>query len=156
MKIPLAVSRGSKVQSAWANDVVSMFGKRGVICSGAAQSTTSGAALAFVFNAEQFDPDGWITVPSSLLTVPSGQDGRYLVSATARWATTALGTQPMCDIVWNGSSWLSGSGLTVVGIHTVTGILNLVAGQTLQVRGYQNSGGAINCTPYLEIAPLSP
>ena len=99
------------------------------------------------FNTEDFDTHGFHDpAASSRLTVPSGQDGRYLVIGCINFNSHATGYRAV-NIDKNGSpigfmtaNAVSGSGTFV----PILLVLPLVAGNYLTVTAFQNSGAALN------------
>lgn len=88
---------------------------------------------------------GGFTEASGVVTVPL--TGRYIVTASTSWNTNAAGSRVM-GISINGASSPSipGSSMTPAGVfthQTVTHILKLNANDTLQIKVYQSSGGAL-------------
>lgn len=96
---------------------------------------------------EVFDTDGFHdsgTNPSRM-TVPAGMAGKYLITATVAYATS--GTNLRFAGIWKNGS---GTGVSIrytaanAGYHStaqITAILDLVAGDYIQITGFQNTGG---------------
>lgn len=126
-------------------------GRLGVQVTGAAHSISSGSGNQFTFNAEAWDPDGWIAVPSNALTCPTGWSGLYTISASVSWASSSLGTTPAIAVLVAGSTVGVCPGVSVYGYHTVTFDYPIAAGNTVALYAFQNSGGNVNATPRLTI-----
>lgn len=129
-------------------------GRPGVILTDAAQSISNTTATDITWGTEVSDVDGWTSGGSATLTVPTGWDGRYIISYFGAWAATP-GTQAGCTITINGTD--EAEGVSAGGAFfrpTATMVRALAATDTIKVRVYQNSGGALNITSRLEIAWL--
>lgn len=120
----------------------------------ATQSIGTASATDITWGTEVADPDGWTSGGSATLTVPTGFDGLYVLSYTATWATSSLGTTPGVFLLVNGVNVGSAVGLTFGGTHTMTKLLALAATNTIKVQAYQNSGGSINVSSTLVLARL--
>lgn len=120
----------------------------------AAQSIGTASATDITWDTEVADPDGWTSGGSATLTVPTGFDGLYVLSYTATWASSSLGTTPGVFLLVNGVNVGSAVGLTFGGTHTMTKLLALAATNTIKVQAYQNSGGSINVSSTLVLARL--
>lgn len=114
------------------------------------QSINDSTFTALTFNSEDFDVASMHDTASntSRLTVPTGGDGVYLVIGHASFAGNATGAR-VAQLYKNGATALkrttmnnAGAGTTV--LVPVSEILVLVAGDYIELRALQDSGGALN------------
>ena len=116
----------------------------------AAQSIPNVAATLISWDTETVDTDGFIVVPDTLITIPAGFAGLYLVTAAANYAANVAGANRDLDLILNGVTIVAGrhhAPTAVAGNQTRTQIgfvLPLNVGDTLSVQVFQNSGGALN------------
>lgn len=115
----------------------------------AVQSIPSATFTLLTFDTEDYDVGSFhsTSVNTGRFTVPAGGDGLYLVNASTRVATMASGTVCTLAILKNGS-------IVKIANHPVTNATTqdfdtsaqfaLVAGDYIEVQGYQDSSGAIN------------
>jgi hypothetical protein len=117
----------------------------------AAQSIASGGpGTVLALNSERYDTDGFhdTVTNSSRLTVPAGKDGKYRITGTVQFAANATGERRL-EILLNGatvigrvsSAAVSGTAPTVL---TVTCDYGFVAGDYVELRAFQDSGGALD------------
>jgi hypothetical protein len=112
----------------------------------AAQTLTNNTDTVLSWNAERFDTDGFHdnSTNNSRMTIPSGKGGKYLVVASAYWATGS-GYREL-NVLKNGS--IVNYFYTVIdvnyGFQNISTIVDCVATDYLEVRGFQNSGGNLN------------
>ena len=116
---------------------------------------TSGSSYSTSFDTEDFDPDGFTTVPSGTITIPSGLGGLYMVSYSAAVdklasgnATPTLGCSikaTLSSTSWGysgssagGNNSIQYSGTIYVSGMTVT--IPMSAGDTLTFSTIQVSG----------------
>lgn len=123
------------------------------------QAIGSGSLTAISWDTEDSDPDGFIAVTSSTLTVPAGLGGLY--SITVGLTTSGDPGAAGFGIIDPSSAAdirFSLGGGNAVGAHNgsagVTWIGPLAAAETVQISGYQNSGGSLNFTGYLRVYRL--
>jgi len=97
------------------------------------------------FTNEDFDTDSFHdnSTNTSRMTIPAGLGGEYLIQGNVEWDTNATGDRIVC-IFKNGSDTSRGwtrDDATVIGLgQPVVVTLNLVAGDYVELRAYQNSG----------------
>jgi hypothetical protein len=112
----------------------------------AAQTLTNNTDTILTWNAERFDTDGFHdnSTNNSRMTIPAGKGGKYLVIACAYWVTGS-GYREL-NVYKNNS--LANYFYTVIdanyGFQNVSTIVDCVATDYLEVRGFQNSGGNLN------------
>lgn len=117
--------------------------------SSATTSITNNTETAVSFDSEVFDV-GALHDPSSnpsRFTVPTGGDGLYVVIGQARWTGNGTGIRS-ARIYKNGTSLQAqndaASGTTDFTRLEVAALINLVAGDYVELKVLQTSGGALN------------
>lgn len=111
--------------------------------------TTSGTYIAVAFDSEEFDTDTYHNnvTDNPRLVVPS--TARYLIGAAITFAPHATGERAI-KFRKNGTTDLRGSGGeptssgSVNTLTPMTTLVDLVAGDYVEVMAYQDSGGALN------------
>jgi hypothetical protein len=123
-------------------------------CSVFRTTTTSIANQGAVvpFDNEAFDTDGFhdnSTNPSRI-TIPAGLGGKYLFTATLRWANNSSGIR-IAYFRINGSGAAADTRAQQFtplssgdASHVISDVLDLAAGDYVELFGYQNSGGGLN------------
>ena len=115
----------------------------------AAQTLTTAVASLITWDVEAIDTDGFHSTSSntSRVTIPSGKGGKYLVIATVTWAANATGLRSY-GIKKNGSSVTqinsTNSSGTIQFSQQEHHILDLAAGDYIEIEGYQTSGGNLD------------
>lgn len=114
--------------------------------SSTTQSINDSTETVVTLGSEQFDSDTFHDTSSNTgrMTIPSGQDGKYIVIAQVRFAANATGIR-FLHIKLNNSTYEAsahGDGGTID--LNVTALLNLVATDYVAAYVYQTSGGALN------------
>lgn len=113
----------------------------------AAQSIpTGGTATAIQFDGEEFDNGAMITPTSGTITI--GVDGVYCVTGAAVIASNATGLRSL--ELWLNGVQIEGQIVTAVSgsVHRIaySNHFLLAALDTIEIRVFQNSGGALNLT----------
>jgi hypothetical protein len=112
------------------------------------QSLANATVTVITWEYETYDTDSlWTSSPNpTRITVPSGKGGYYLCIAQIHFGTNVNGFRT-CTLRINGSDTrtqteigTSSRGSSVYAID----ILNLNAGDYIEVQGYQDSGGSLN------------
>lgn len=110
-------------------------------------SYTSSEDLSFT--SETYDVSGLFVPTSTTITVPSGYDGLYIIQAQVTFAVNATGIRRIGLYV---------NSTEVARVNTtdadatedsrlqISFVAQLVSGNTIQCRAFQNSGGALNVT----------
>lgn len=116
------------------------------------QSIANNTATALTFDSENFDSDGFHdnSTNNSRITIPSGKGGKYLLTGSVGWGGGNTGVR----IPWlykNGSSFnimatiaADGGGNDVRVSYSYT--IDLVAGDYIELFGFQTNGGNLNAT----------
>ena len=114
-----------------------------------AQSIANSTVTALAFNSERYDTDAFhdTSASTSRLTVPSGLDGKYLITGTLQFAANATGSR-VVSVRLNGTTTIAqhrGPGFSgdPTDLSIVT-VYDLVASNYVELVVSQNSGGALN------------
>jgi hypothetical protein len=134
----------------------------------ASQSLSSGVSTALAFNSERFDSHAFHSTTSnhSRLTVPANLGGKYLITGSLQWDSSAAGNYRTAIILLNGATPIAAdSRAPVSGLETfqhLTTLYSLDAGDYVQLMALQDSGGALdveganNYSPEFALVRLSP
>ena len=110
---------------------------------GSHQSVATGTATKLAFNTELYDPNSNFNTTTFAYTVPSGQAGKYLVTAFAGVQALGDGNRVSIQIYKNNSvsmsPYASASGAFSEYV-TVTGVLDLAVADYIEVWGWHNKG----------------
>lgn len=124
----------------------------------AAQSIPTGVTTAVLLDTEHVDNTAGMFAPTSA-TITIGDPGVYSVSAGGIWAIAAAGDR-VCMIYVNGSE-IDGGGASAPGSaanlirQSASQKVLLSAGDTVEMRVFQSSGGAVNFTGRLSVVRSS-
>lgn len=113
-----------------------------------AQSIANATFTTVNFEAENFDTDSYhsTSVNTSRMTIPTGKDGKYLVTANLAFDTNLTGIRA-CVIRKNGADYAKGTWIGAFNESAVlvaTQIISLVATDYVEMQVYQSSTGALN------------
>jgi hypothetical protein len=126
----------------------------GVSCYKNANQTVSTATFtAVTFQVEDFDTDAFhsTSTNTSRFTIPTGKDGKYLLSGVLAYSANVTG-QRNTVVYKNGSVVNYGTAnqaidSTVYGSYVpISYVLNLVAGDYVEIFAFQTSGGNLDVT----------
>ena len=110
---------------------------------GSHQSVATGTATKLAFNTELYDPNSNFNTTTFAYTVPSGQAGKYLVTAFAGVQALGDGKRVSIQIYKNNSvsmsPYASASG-AFSEYMSVAGILDLAVADYIEVWGWHNKG----------------
>jgi hypothetical protein len=112
----------------------------------AAQSTTSGATTLLTWDAETFDTNGFHdnVTNNSRLTIPTGFGGKYLIASNLYPATGAgfreIGLYKNNSLIQSFYAVVDTNYSSIV----LSTVVSVVAGDYLELKFYQNSGGNLN------------
>ena len=112
------------------------------------QSIANATVTKVNLNVESFDTDDAFDSSTNYrFTVPTGGDGKYFFVGTITWVNLTNEDEGQVRIHKNGtfvqgSGYFQGQNGTVT--YQATQVLNLVAGDYIELHGYQVSGGAIS------------
>jgi hypothetical protein len=123
---------------------------RAVAYHNTTQSINTATFTTLSFNSEDLD-SGTVhdnATNNSRLTVPTGGDGGYLVKGRVNFATNTTGVR-IAEILKNGGTVIANvRTIPATGGSTTTmevsSVLALVATDYVELRAYQDSGGALN------------
>jgi len=118
------------------------------IYNNASQSISNATWTVLNFNSENFDTDAFhsTSTNTSRITIPSGKNGKYLVTMKGHFAGNSTGDRYV-SLAKNGASagaWrLSAVSGASIGFGQSV-VMDLVATDYLQLEVYQDSGGSLN------------
>ena len=121
-----------------------------VIYNSANYTISNATETKLTFDTEIFDTDGFhsTSTNTSRITIPTGKGGKYQVFAWGGYANNTTGYRQMEIIINNGvgTPWRAGndsvSSANNMGLGPA-GVAVLAAGDYIEVRTYQNSGGSL-------------
>ena len=113
-----------------------------------AQEIQHDTQTVVTWDSENFDTDGFhsTTTNTGRFTIPAGKGGKYLVTATGWWSTNTTGIRTMY-LQKNGTDYVALERTPASNSNPTNGnahVLDLAAGDYVQVTVYQTSGGAVN------------
>lgn len=108
------------------------------------QSIPNTTITTVTWPTEVFDSNSFFTPGGSVFTVPAGMAGIYAISATAVFASAALGAN-FIRVVAGGVIY-DFAGNTAGGILSSTIVVALAVAATVAVTVYHTNGGAVNMT----------
>ena len=121
------------------------------------QSINNTTDTTISFDTEDADTDGFIAVTSDTITIPSGLDGVYMITAFVAFASSP-GTNSNVRLEIGGTTGDyrvtpvdSSVGYQSVAVSVT---IALAATNTIKLRCYQSSGGAMNVTAGLQLYRL--
>jgi hypothetical protein len=131
----------------WVAPGTAFVGNRNV--KTANQSLTNATYTAITYNTETYDTDGFHSTATntSRITIPTGKSGYYTVFVLGCFAANGAGAR-IIKIVKNGGTDLAlnvlfGNGGAQTSM-VISDIINLTAGDYIEVFAYQSSGGALD------------
>ena len=116
------------------------------------QSISDDTTTAITFTAEDFDTDAFHSTSTNTarITIPSGKGGKYLIYGYLAFQDNATGSRAV-NVNLNGTTRIATfariQAVTESGSNTTIGgsfIYNLVAGDYIELQGYQKSTGSLN------------
>ena len=111
------------------------------------QSLTSGTAATLTWNTESFDTNGFHdnSTNNSRLTVPTGYGGKYYWTTTVGFGIAAATGNKTVVIRKNGTDifYTEYAPSAEVDFTNLSGVISMNAGDYLEVRARQTSGGAV-------------
>ena len=137
-----------KVKWATASSGATFVGVRAY--KNATQSISDSTATAVTYAAESYDSDGFHdnSTNNSRFTVPTGKGGYYLCIAQNSYANAAGGSRAT-NLRINGTTYttqseIPGASSGRAAMTYAVDVLNLSAGDYVEVMAYQTSGGSLN------------
>lgn len=144
------ISDQTKVYTRALGIITSAVQPRATVYNSAAQSLANDTITAITFDSETLDVGAMHSTSSntSRVTVPANGAGLYLIFGSVRYASNATG-QRQARLKKNGTTDLALDTLTVVAATSIAAaharaIVDLAAGDYVELYGYQNSGGALD------------
>lgn len=118
----------------------------GVEVSLGGQSLPDNSSTPATWTASSLDSAGFISVPATSITIPSGFDGIYALTANALIGTSG-GARNFVEITSSGGLFLRSFFASTESFASVSGAVRAAAGEFFGVNVFQNSGGAttMNC-----------
>lgn len=120
------------------------------------QSIANATDIVLALNQERKDTDGYhdTVTNNSRMTIPTGQGGSYIIDGGVRWDFNNTG-QRLAAILLNGVvikgiSYAPASNNSHISITT---LYDLAAGDYVELRVFQDSGGALNVTASGNLSP---
>jgi hypothetical protein len=122
------------------------------------QSITTATDTTVTWDTEDQDTDGFITVSSDTITIPSGLDGVYAMTAYVVWAATPGATSNVrFEFAGTTGDFRTSVGASSVAFQAQTVAVPcwaLSATNTVKLRVYQATGASINITAALQLFRL--
>lgn len=111
--------------------------------TGAGQSIPNSTSTIVVFGTVELDTDSGYVAGTGRYTVPTGKGGHYEIAGTIQWNAALAATTTSLSITKNATIMKTGSFIAPGALQTVSvvAILNLVAGDVIDLRVSQNQGG---------------
>jgi hypothetical protein len=112
-------------------------------------SVSNASQTTLTWDTEEIDVDGYHSTVTNTgrITIPTGKTGKFLISAQLRFSPSATGRR-ILYIYKNGTTelWSAQVNGTATNDTVFTGsyLISLSAGDYLECRTYQNSGGALD------------
>lgn len=127
--------------------------RSGVILTDVAQTIGTGVPADITWTTEVSDVDGWTSGGSATLTVPTGWDGRYIITYQGTWTSSV--TASSCSLFVNGASVAIGSpDAATWNRNTLTILQTLAAADTVKIQVLHASGVNKDVSSRLEVAWL--
>ena len=130
------------------------------VTHGSAQSIANATESVIAFNTEVFDSHALhdTVTNNSRITIPSGEDGHYLIGANLEWAGDVDGIRR----IWirkNGTDQLAevvspSNGATTVVRQSVVTVAELAAGDYVEVAVTHNAGAGLNVNNTTGVSPV--
>lgn len=116
------------------------------VYNSAALAVAHGVSTVLTFNSERFDTDSMHSTSVNTGRITINTAGVYQVAAMTEWQANVTGIRQLM-IRLNGTTWIVGSsakGDAASSPLSVSTIEKFVAGDYLEVLGWQNSGASVN------------
>jgi hypothetical protein len=115
----------------------------------ASQTISNATETALTFDNENYDTNGFHdnVTNNTRMTVPAGKAGKYLITANTIFTNNATGQRIVyvyvnaTNVTFTGPA-IGGSASIDLGL-TTTYVADLLVGDIVEVRAYQNSGGSL-------------
>lgn len=114
------------------------------------QSTSNGVWTAITFDSELFDTDAFHdnVTNNSRITIPAGKNGKYQINGSIMWVASGTGSRLIkmqkngADILYG--NWGTNAGASDPSSKQISGILDLVATDYLELNGYHSHSTSLN------------
>lgn len=111
-------------------------------------SIAHNTVTALTFDSERFDTDGLHSTASNTSRLTAPVAGIYFVSGNIRWAANGTGRRDLYIVVNGTTTVAADSRPPVSGAdpidQSISTLVNLAAGDYVELQVYQSSGGALN------------
>ncbi len=118
-----------------------------LVTKSTAQSLTSGTAATLTWNVESFDTNGFHdnSTNNTRMTIPTGYGGKYYWTTTVGFGLAAATGNKTVVIRKNGTDifYTEYAPSAEVDFTNLSGVISMSAGDYLEVRARQTSGGAV-------------
>lgn len=111
------------------------------------QNATTGSLTTVTWTVEDFDPLGFIAVPSSTITIPSGYGGLYIASIDLVSGTAT--SWEFVEFITTARTYDHAMSGAATGNPSATMLMPMAAGDTLQIKVRQSSGSTVTMTPVM-------
>lgn len=126
------------------------------VYNSAAISVANATDQALTFNSERYDTDTMHSTAVNTSRITFTTAGLYAVGATLQWASNATGYRETI-IMLGGTTFIAGVSTPAVNgavtLQTLSTTYPFTAGQYVELRVYQNSGGALNIEQSSSLSP---
>lgn len=109
----------------------------------AAQALNDTSVTAIAFN-ELLDTNAFHASGAAVMTIPAGMGGNYRLSASIDLGTDVAGTYRRFYIYKNGNSFIGALSYAPGMMAMIDAAFALAAGDAIDIRGRQDSGGQLN------------
>ena len=119
-------------------------------------SVPNSIGTSLTFNSERFDTDAYHSTVSNTDRLTAPVAGTYLISGTVRFESNATGVRQVTVVLNSGSPivfFLTDAVSANVTVLNVSTVYQLAAGDYIQLRAFQNSGGSLNVEAQTSYSP---
>jgi hypothetical protein len=122
------------------------------------QAIATATDTALAFDSEYWDTDAFHdgATNNTRITIPAGLGGKYAIYGAVEWASSAAGIR-IASIIHQGATIVGRvrdvAGAADTHTQTVAAFMSLGAGEYLELRAYQSSGGALNAQASSAFSP---
>jgi len=134
----------------WATPAAASFVGCQLATTNTAQTISNTVQTKIQWGVEDFDTDGFHdnSVNNSRITIPAGKGGYYFIYGSSRWTNDTAGRR-IVYITKNNVNSLSSEGFSVATntqypSNIISKVLNLSAGDYIELEVFQSSGGNLN------------
>jgi hypothetical protein len=149
----------SKIDADEANELVAAMANNSVrVYNDANISIPDNTLTVLTFNTERFDTGALHSTSANTSRLTCVTAGKYLITGNVQWAFNATGDR-MLEVLLNGATSIAKqqvepvSGTNLLTVQVVTTVYHLAAADYVELRVYQNSGGALNAQVAANYSP---